>query len=360
MNSRENYLRAVEFRYPKWIPCRVGLMPATWKKYREELEEVVLRHPLIFGPYEKGSTDFNSSPPGYRQGEYFTDSWGCVWYNTFDGLEGQVVKHPLENWEALRAYQPPDPLVTADRGPQEDWEVVRKRLQETRQRGELAAGGLPHGFMFMRLYYLRGFENLMIDFVEEPPELHALIKMVLDHNMRLTNKWLELGVEVMHFGDDLGSQRQVMMGPEYFRKYIKPCYARMFGACRKAGAHVYLHSDGHILEIIDDLIDCGVTILNPQLGANGLNGLVEKCKGKVCVDLDLSRQDFPFCPPGEIKEHVREAVAKLGSREGGLMLYAECEPDVPLENIEAICEAFEECCFHLLEGRPAGRPYGHQ
>ena len=348
MDNRENYLRAVEFHYPEWIPCRVGLMPATWKKYREELEELVLHHPRIFSSYEKGSTNFDSAPPGYRQGEYLTDSWGCVWYNTFDGLEGQVVKHPLENWEALKTYQPPDPLVTADRGSQEDWEVVYKRLQQARQKGELATGGLPHGFMFMRLYYLRGFENLMIDFVEVLPDLHTLIEMVLNHNIRLINKWLELGVEMIYFGDDLGSQRQVLMGPEYFRKYIKPCYARMFAACRKAGAHVYLHSDGHILEIIDDLIECGVCILNPQLGANGLEELAKKCKGKTCVDLDLSRQDFPFCSSEEIREDVREAVSKLGSREGGLMLYAECEPDVSLENIEAICRAFEECCFHLL------------
>ncbi len=348
MDNRENYLRAVEFRYPEWIPCRVGLMPATWKKYREELEELVLRHPRIFGSYEKGSTNFDSSPPGYRQGEYLTDSWGCVWYNTFDGLEGQVVKHPLENWEALKTYQLPDPLVTADRGSQQDWEMICKRLQQARQKGELATGGLPHGFMFMRLYYLRAFENLMIDFVEDPPDLHTLIEMVLNHNIRLINKWLELEAEMIYFGDDLGSQRQVLMGPEYFRKYIKPCYVRMFGACRKAGTYVYLHSDGHILEIIDDLIECGVSILNPQLGANGLEELVKKCKGKACVDLDLSRQDFPFCSSEKIREDIGEAVSKLGSREGGLMLCAECEPDVPLENIEAICRAFEECCFDLL------------
>ena len=37
-----------------------------------------------------------------------------------------------------------------------------------------------------------------------------------------------------------------------------------------------------------------------------------------------------------------EAVEKLGSPEGGLWLIAECGPDVPLENIEAICCALEK------------------
>jgi hypothetical protein len=60
------------------------------------------------------------------------------------------------------------------------------------------------------------------------------------------------------------------------------------------------------------------------------------------VNLDLDRQLFPFCTPEDIDAHVREAVEKLGSPEGGLWLLAECGPDVPLANIEAICQALEK------------------
>jgi hypothetical protein len=104
---------------------------------------------------------------------------------------------------------------------------------------------------------------------------------------------------------------------------------------------VYLHSDGHILDIIPDLVECGMTVINPQIRANTLDGLVRVCKGKVCVNLDLDRQMFPFCGPADLDAHVKEAVVKLGSKDGGLMLSAECAPDVPLANIEAICQAFE-------------------
>jgi len=103
-----------------------------------------------------------------------------------------------------------------------------------------------------------------------------------------------------------------------------------------------MHTDGCIYEIIPDLIDCGVNIINPQIRANGLDNLVRVCKGKVCVALDLDRQLFPFASPTEIDDHVREAVQKLGSPEGGLWLVAEIGADVPLENIEAICAALEK------------------
>lgn len=94
-----------------------------------------------------------------------------------------------------------------------------------------------------------------------------------------------------------------------------------------------MHTDGHILEIIPDLMDCGVNVIN-QVRANGLDNLVDVCNSKVCVDLDLDRQMFPFCEAADIDAHVREAVIKLGSPEGGLWLSAEIGPDIPLENFD--------------------------
>ena len=319
MTHEENYFRAIEFRRPAWIPVRVSLMPATWSKYREALEEIVLRHPRIFGEYQRGSRNFDEFQGTYREGVH-VDEWGCVWKNVQDGLNGIVIGHPLESWDMLENYTPPEP-------------------------GE----SLKHGFMFQRLYYLRGFENLMLDFIEEPPQLHKLIDMVLSYNLAVTQRIVSRKPRLVHFGDDLGMQDRLPISPQHFRKYLKPCYAKIFGMCRDAGAHVYFHSDGHIVEIIGDLIECGVTVINPQIRANGLDALVKECKGKVCVDLDLDRQLFPFCTPKDIDDHVREAVVKLGSKEGGLMLLAEVEPDVPLENIEAICQTLEKYMLYYTE-----------
>jgi len=116
----------------------------------------------------------------------------------------------------------------------------------------------------------------------------------------------------------------------------------MFKLCHEEDVSVYFHSDGHILELIPDLIESGVDILNPQIGANGLDGLETTAKGKVCIHLDLDRQLFPFAKPEEIREHIQKAVNRLDLSEGGLMLHAACYPDIPLENVEAICNTYEE------------------
>jgi uroporphyrinogen decarboxylase len=137
-------------------------------------------------------------------------------------------------------------------------------------------------------------------------------------------------------------QHSLPMSPATWREYLKPCFAQIYAPFKEAGHYVYMHTDGHILEIIPDLADCGVDVVNPQARANGIAGLTEVCRGKVCIDLDLDGQMFPFASPAQIDEHVEEAVTELGSPEGGLWLKAEIGEDVPLANIEAIFAALEK------------------
>ena len=128
--------------------------------------------------------------------------------------------------------------------------------------------------------------------------------MVEAYNTAVIRKYLELGAEYMTFGDDLGMQTSLPMRPQMWREVIKPAYERMFRPCREAAMPIYLHTDGHILEIIPDLIEVGVKVLNPQFRANGLKGLKEVAKGKVTLDQDLDRQLFPFASRSQIQDHI--------------------------------------------------------
>ncbi|MGI6209677.1 MAG: uroporphyrinogen decarboxylase family protein [Anaerolineae bacterium] len=340
-----NYIKAMLFDDPDWIPCNVSIMPATWIKYGEAVEEIVLEHPRLFPDYQEGAFRNASVPPQYRKGRW-VDVWGTVWENIEEGLDSIPVEEeaPLRDWSALETYVPPDPIERTDLlGEPIDWDERARTLQEVKERGGLARGGLSHGFMFMRLFYLRGYSNLMIDIATHDPRLDQLIAIVRDYNVRLVRKWLDLGVELMHGGDDMGMQTSLPISPQDWRRYIKPCYAAIVGECRGRGVPFHLHSDGRVVDIIPDLVECGVTAINPQVRANGLEDLRRVAKGNVCVDLDLDRQLFPFASISEVREHIQSAIETLNTPRGGLMIHAECEPDVPLPTIRAIVETLEQC-----------------
>jgi len=344
VNERENWLRAVEFRHPEWIPCTVFLSPINWHRYREDLEKIVLAHPRVFPEYQEGTRNFfDQMPPTYEQGQYYRDSWGCLWYNAQHGLEGQVVEHPLADWSALDSYLPPDPLVQAERGAA-DWQAAREEVRQRKAKGLLTTGWGER--LFDRLYFLRGFENLMLDLATDDPRLPRLIEMLTDYELKLARKWIETGADVVTFHTDIGTQHSLMISPAAFRRYIKPMFMTLFQTCRRAGTHVHLSSDGRLLEIVDDLIECGVSVHDPQLRANTLEGIATAYKGRLCAKVDLDRQSFPFLGPAELRDQVRRVVDVMAAPEGGLMIWASISgTNVPLRNVEAIVEAVEDYCF---------------
>jgi hypothetical protein len=80
----------------------------------------------------------------------------------------------------------------------------------------------------------------------------------------------------------------------------------MFSKVKNKGLHVWYHSDGHILEIIPDLIELGVDVLNCQASVMDFKQL-NNFAGKIAFRTDIDRQKvLPFVSPGEVKEYVFE------------------------------------------------------
>lgn len=257
-----------------------------------------------------------------------------------------VTKHPLASWDDFAAYVPPDPETKTGLGPV-NWAEVAIGLEKARPEGRLCAGGLHHGHTFLRLCDIRGYENLLFDMVDNVPQLPRLIQMVEDFNQSIVNRYIELGVECMSYPEDLGMQIGPMLSPDHFRRHIKPSYERLMTPARAAGCIVHMHSDGDIRNLADDLIDGGVNLINLQDLVNGIDWIADKFAGRVCIELDVDRQQVtPYGTPEEIDALIREEVEKLGSKAGGLMMIYGLYPGVPLENARAVMDAMERYAAH--------------
>jgi uroporphyrinogen decarboxylase len=159
----------------------------------------------------------------------------------------------------------------------------------------------------------------------------------------------------MEFPEDLGAQTASIISPEMFRKYCRPVYERLIQPCRERGMHVGMHSDGYIMDLIDDLLIAGVTILNPQDLCNGIDNIRRALKGRVCIRLDVDRQTVvPYGTPREIRELVEEEVRTLGSPDGGLEMVAGIYPPTSPDNVHALACAFEEFRTFWFDGRGKG------
>lgn len=310
--------QAIRLEYPDTIPVTVGLLPAMWIRYGSELQRLVDQYPQFFNGLKMDLEHIEDHlPPSYRQGVYF-DEWGCEWHNAHAGNEAIVVKHPIQTEE----------------------DVLNLKIPDCRD------GRLPHGFMYLRLLDLCGFENAMIWFAEEDETIQTLIDKVLEYNLYQVAAVLPRMEEIIYFGDDLGTQKGLAIGPERWRKYLKPCFRKLYGLVKayKPDQLIYMHTDGCIWEIMPDLVECGVDIINPQFRANGLDNLVRVCRKDqiIPINLDLDRQMFPQATPSQLKDHVAECVESLYLPQGALGLSIEFNYEVPLENIAAVLDAAEK------------------
>ena len=342
MNKKENYLRAVRFERPDYIPMTFGINDACYQAYPQEaLFELMEQHPLLFPDFQKPALPFTPEFASVaRKDAPYHDDFGCVWETTVDGITGTVTGHPLADWNNFATYQAPNPDVCMGIGPV-DWKKIQDEIQNTPD--GLHMGGLRHGHTFLQLCDIRGYENLLFDMMDEEPRLWELIQLVEEFNLGIIRHYLECGVDVMTYGEDLGMQVGPMLSPDQFRTYIKPSYQRIIRPAKEKGIPIHMHSDGDIRTLVDDLIDGGVEIINLQDLVNGIDWIAERFSGKVCVDLDIDRQKITrFGTPKEIDELIRKEVSSIATPQGGLTMIYGLYPGIPLENVKAVMDSMEK------------------
>lgn len=342
MTHRENYIRNTTFNNPAWMPISIHCNLASLIEYKGELEDVIVKYPEYFGPFQKGSIDYSVYGDG-KCSRREKDAWGYVWNYTYHGLEGFVTDHPLDTWNKFDTYTPPDANEWMDRGGRIDWNAVKENLRKQKEMGVLTSGYLVHGFLFLRLQYLRGFENVMVDMFDEEPKLFELIEMIDKENLKVVRHYCDAKVDLMEVPEDLGSENSMVISRDMFLKYIMPSYKKITSLCRENGVLTAIHSDGYIVDIMEDLISVGMDIINPQDLCNGIENIKRLLKGKCCIRLDLDRAKItPYANRNEIFNLIEYEIKELGSEKGGLEFIYGIYPPTPPDAVAYVCEAFKK------------------
>jgi uroporphyrinogen decarboxylase len=190
--------------------------------------------------------------------------WGVAKIAKKTGLghhAGHRTFHPLQNIdseEELRAYPFPDIASSgADRGLEE--KVLLSREKEYTVIGQMSQTILETA------YELRGLPELMMDFYERPGYVDTLFQKIAEQRKFQARRFAEAGVDVLRIGDDIATQKNLLVSPRLYRERIKPYHASVIQAARRVnpGIHVLYHSDGNLTRLLPDLLDIGVTAINP-------------------------------------------------------------------------------------------------
>lgn len=193
-----------------------------------------------------------------------------------------------------------------------------------------------------------GMENLFVQMYENPAVVECAAEHMVDYYVQMNEKFFDgLGdrADVMFFGNDFGTQRDLILSPEMFRKFVLPGFKRIIEVGKKYGKLCLLHSCGSIYRIIPDLNDAGVDAIHPiQAQAAGMSAKeLAQYKNHLAFVGGIDAQSFfVHATPEEIRKEVYRVQDILGPNLVVSPSHEEILPNVPPENVLAMSRAARE------------------
>ena len=335
--SRERVSRCLRFAHPDRAPWDVWVLPYVSSRFPETVRELERRFPSDFG---SPPNVYRPSPrvkgDAYAIGEY-VDEWGATFTNIHGGVIGEVRAPLLAEIGDWRAARPPHETLPADPG------TARAAVDRACAQTErfVRAGCCPRPWE--RYQFLRGSQNALTDIMTFDAGGADLLRVIHEFHLREVEFWATTGVDAIGFMDDWGSQRQLLIPPALWRQFFKPLYRDYCELAHAHGKFAFMHSDGHIAEIYDDLVEIGVDALNSQLFCMDMADLARRAKGKLTFWGEIDRQHvLPAHDPQVGRAAVREVAKHFYDPAGGVIAQFEFTPGSNPATAVAIFEEWEQ------------------
>jgi uroporphyrinogen decarboxylase len=345
LTPRERVLAAVNRRWPDKCPKEAGFTPALYETFKRETGStdpssyfgMEPRGVGFAGPKEM--PDFSAYYKDLPEGAQVTSEYGT---GAVPGSFYHFARYvfPLRSATTVAEIEKyPWPDFT----PEYRHAHLESEVQRLHSEGYFVDCFAGH--IFETAWQLLGFERIFQDFIENPAVVEAVLERITNDNCFKARRFAQAGVDMIRLGDDVGMQDRLMMRPEVWRRFLKPRLARVIESARsvRPDIPVWYHSDGDISLIIPDLIEVGVTVLNPvQPECMDLPALKREYGNHLAFWGTIGTQTvMPFGTPQDVKKAVREMIELFAP---GLVLAPThvLEPDVPWANVLAFFEAVEE------------------
>ena len=379
MSRRERVIAALEHREPDRVPISMSITIDAYNNLKEylgvDLEEKlspgrwteVPMHPDVA---EKFGQDIIWLPTGKphkkpRQSNdpnKWYDGWGVEWTKMSlpnGGYYNEMTDAPLKDAaiKDLDDFDWPDPY---DPGIVEG---VREYYRQIHDETDFAILTKFGGAIFEQAWYLRGMEKFMLDLVQDPEFVEALLKKIYKVQLGLDGVLIEAAGEYVDIlrlsGEDMGSQQNPLISLTMFRTMVRPYLERLWGYAKEKlqaknpTAKIMLHSCGAVRPFLSDWIDMKLDILDPiQPMAKGMDPYELKADfgDRLSFHGGIDAQQvLPFGTEEDVREHTKNYIKALAPGGGYI-----CAPvhnvqgDVPPQNLVAMRDAVEEFGYYPI------------
>jgi uroporphyrinogen decarboxylase len=357
MDSRERTFLALNFEEPDRVPTDIWASRGFKEKLKRALgismEEILDIYDVDLR-YIEGPAYIGPPLPAFRDGSW-VDIWGVrrkrVVVEVGDGVEvyDEVVNPPLafvervEDVELYSGWPSPDWF---------DYSTIEEQCERVREKGKVVV------FMGDRLnriaqlkpaIYLRGFEGILSDMVQNPELAAAIFSRIRDFYVRYLERILEAAkgkLDILLMGDDFGTQQGPIISPRMWEDFLGKGFSDFIEIAKSYGVRVMHHTCGSVRRIIPLMLDRGLEILQsiqPEASDMDPEGLKSEFGRRLAFHGGISVQrTLPFSTPEGVREEVKDRVKALAPGGGYILCTAHnIQADTPIENFLALLDAYK-------------------
>jgi uroporphyrinogen decarboxylase len=345
MTPRQRVLTAWRRQQPDRVPKHASFVPYQLAQVRQrtgqepedafgfEMRYVGLRPPRVAPDFSRFLPP--DLPPGTTTSEWgLTEKPGTFYHFT-------EYVHPMA---PLRLVSELDDWPFPDYFSDYRYAGLAEEVSARHRQDHFVIGSVGH--IFETAWYMRSMEQLFIDMAVNRPFAERLLEEITTRQQAHALGMARAGVDGILIGDDIGTQKGMLMSPATWRTWFKPRWARVIAAAKAARPDLLVayHSDGDISVVIPELAEIGVDVLNPVQPECLDVAEVKRLYGdRLAFYGGMGIQTtMPFGTPDDVRAEVRHLITTLGDGGGYLIAPTHTlEPEVPWENILAFFEAVE-------------------
>jgi uroporphyrinogen decarboxylase len=370
MTSRERVITALEHREPDRVPFDCTFSYGGYLRLKEYLGLTVKKEPYPGSSWLSISTPMElmeelqidlcyiglnaaKDAPVFEYGvDTFTDEWGVkyrkiehhsgVYYDFANRVLGEATIKDLDDYPWPDPYDPS--LV----------EGLEEKCRKLYENTSFALVGKFANSVFEQAFYMRGFEQMLIDVMINPDFANALMDRLVDIAIARTEVGFKACgpyIQILRLaGDDMGHQGGPLVSPKSFRSVIKPHFARLYAASKEMirqynpNIKLMAHTDGDVYPLLPDYVEMGLDVLNPvqpYVSEMEHDKLKKEFGNQLSFHGGIDIQDvMPFGTPETVTNEAIKTMRALGPGGGYILAPTHyLQPDVPPENILSLRDA---------------------
>ena len=322
---RQRVLDALSHRQPSRVPfswgfcCTpemsrvledyLGTRGVDWIALRDAVDDVTSVNAAYIGPPR---ADGNTST-GIWGAKCKTVNYGGGHYQEFTDFPLAAIQDPA----ALAGYPWPSPDWY-------DYDSLRTSANEQNP-GQHRASKIHGGNVFEIYCWMTGLEQALMNLVINPDLVRAALGYITDFFEQRLRRSLEVAgdmVDIVFLADDLGGQHGLLMSGQIYRRILQPFHRRLTQCAHQTAphAHCMFHSDGAVFDVLQDLVDAGITVLEAvQIDVKGMDPqrLKETFGNRLSFHGAISVQQLlPYSDADTVTSECRRLIDVLG-RGGG-------------------------------------------